>query len=73
MKIVKGTIRGGRLRFDNGHHLPKNARVVIVVIPRSSKPVRLSKESEDEELQFVRGCRKRLSRIMKAVDGRNGA
>jgi hypothetical protein len=68
-RVVRGRIKNGRVRPSNGARLINGTEVLIVTLPKAPRRRRLRSALEREDVEFVRSCRGRLARQMKAVDG----
>jgi len=70
MKTIAGTAQGGVIRLPPGTHVRNGERVFMAIAERrSEQPLPpLPPELEEEELQFVRACRRRLNRYLRDED-----
>lgn len=73
MRAWKGKVQNGAVRLSPQTRLPEGQEVMIVPIRRPRRGSALPPEIEREDLEFVRACRGRLGRLLKAEDGRSTA
>ena len=68
-RAVRGTVVNGAVHLLGGEDLPEGQQVIVV--PLAVEPVfpTLPSDIEQEDIEFVRACRGRLGRLLKAEDG----
>ena len=70
MRTFTGTVRDGVIRLPAGARVRDGSKVVLAVLDEGASSVAEQDTThlEDEDVEFVRACRGRLARHMRAED-----
>ena len=71
MRTLQGVVKGGAVELPPGVEIMEGTRVIIAILrsPVAEEYAALPPEMEDEDVQFVRACRGRLARELRAQEG----
>jgi hypothetical protein len=68
MSPIKGTVENGNVRLVKGGTLRDGQKVIVIPLPSDEGPVEITREAEQEDIEFVRASRGRLARQLDFHD-----
>ena len=70
MIYIQGTVKGSSVKLPEAIKVSDGSRVIVTILEPSAniEDKLLSRELENEDLEFVRACRGRLAKQLQTTD-----
>jgi hypothetical protein len=70
MIYIQGTVKGSSVKLPEAIKVSDGSRVIVTILEPAAniEDMLLSRELENEDLEFVRACRGRLAKQLQTTD-----
>ncbi len=70
MIYIQGTVKGSSVKLPEAIKVSDGSRVIVTILEPAAniEDMLLSRELENEDLEFVRACRGRLAKQLQTAD-----